>query len=77
MCFCSPGTEWTALWEGLSERYGRGYSSVKYVNCRHEMLAVSAAIGYSNTAGKPAVVLLHANLGPLHGAMAIRAAQWA
>ncbi|MFC1979228.1 thiamine pyrophosphate-binding protein, partial [Chloroflexota bacterium] len=75
--FCSPGTEWTALWEGLSERYGRGENSIKYINCRHEMLAVSAAIGYSKATGKVAAVLLHANLGPLNGAMAIRAAQWA
>jgi len=75
--FCSPGTEWTALWEGLSERYGHGDNSVKYINCRHETLAVSAAIGYSQAARKPASVLLHANLGPLNSAMAIRAAQWA
>ena len=39
--FCSPGTEWVSLWEGLSKRYGQGEQTPKYINCRHESLAVS------------------------------------
>ena len=75
--FCSPGSEWVPVWEGLAKRYSHGESNIKYINCRHEILAVSAATGYSKATGQLTAVLLHANFGPLLGAMAIRAAQWA
>ncbi len=70
--FCSPGTEWTAVWEGLAKRWGEGDNSLKYINCRHEILAVSMAMGYAETTGRLPAVLLHASVGPLHAAMAIR-----
>ncbi len=72
--FCSPGSEWVPVWEGLSRRYGQGEKSPKYINCRHEMLAVSMAIGYAKTSGRLPAVLLHTGVGSLHAAMAIRAA---
>ena len=72
--FCSPGTEWAPVWEGLAKRYSQGDESIKYINCRHESLAVSAAIGYSQATGQLSAVLLHAAVGPLNGALAIRAA---
>ena len=72
--FCSPGTEWVPVWEGLSRRYGQGKKTPKYINCRHEILAVSAAIGYNKATSRLPAVLLHAGVGPLHAAMAIRTA---
>jgi len=72
--FCSPGTEWAPVWEMLLQRYDRGDRSIEYINCRHEILAVSAALGYAKNSQKLGAVLLHANVGPLHGAMAMRAA---
>ncbi|MCJ7604600.1 MAG: thiamine pyrophosphate-binding protein [Dehalococcoidales bacterium] len=70
--FCSPGTEWAPVWEGLARRQEQGNTSLTYINCRHEMLAVSMAQGYAETSGRIPAVLLHAGVGPLHGAMAIR-----
>jgi acetolactate synthase-1/2/3 large subunit len=72
--FCSPGTEWLPVWESLAKRHSQGDDTLKYINCRHEALAVSMAMGYSNATGHLSVVLLHAAVGPLNGAMAIRAA---
>ena len=72
--FCSPGSEWSPLWEGLAKRYSQGEKTLKYINCRHESLAVSIALGYTKATGRLPAVLLHASVGPLQGAMAIRAA---
>ncbi len=72
--FCSPGTEWLPVWESLAKRYGQGDKSLKYINCRHENLAVSMAMGYAQATGRLPAVLLHATVGPLNGALAIRAA---
>jgi acetolactate synthase-1/2/3 large subunit len=68
--FGSPGTEWTPLWEGLLKR-GRK-TGLKYINCRHEILAISAAQGYTEVTGRLPAVLLHSSVGPLMGAMAMR-----
>jgi acetolactate synthase-1/2/3 large subunit len=68
--FCSPGTEWTPVWEGLLKR--RGKTKLKYINCRHEILAITAAEGYAEVTGRLPVVLLHSSVGPLMGAMAMR-----
>jgi acetolactate synthase I/II/III large subunit len=70
--FCSPGTEWTPVWEGLLKRFARGDNSLKYINCRHETLAFSMAQGYTRVTGKMAVVLVHSGVGLLSGAIAIR-----
>lgn len=70
--FCSPGTEWTPVWEGLVRRHDRGDDSLKYINCRHETLAVSTAMGYAKNTGRTPAVLLHAGVGALSGAVAIR-----
>jgi len=72
--FCSPGSEWLSVWESLAKRYNQGEKSLKYINCRHESLAVSMALGYAKVTGRLPAVLLHANVGPLNGALAIRAA---
>jgi thiamine pyrophosphate-dependent acetolactate synthase large subunit-like protein len=70
--FCSPGTEWTPVWEGLLKRHGRGDTGLKYINCRHETLAISMAMGYAETTGRLPAVLLHASVGALSGGMAMR-----
>jgi acetolactate synthase-1/2/3 large subunit len=70
--FCSPGSEWVPLWDGLTKRYEKGDESITYVNCRHEELAVSMAWGYGKATGRLPAVLLHAGVGPLHASMAIR-----
>lgn len=72
--FSSPGSEWSPVWEALVKLHTQGNREPAYFNCRHEMLAVSAAMGYAlKSEGLPAV-LLHTSAGLLHGAMAIRRA---
>ena len=70
--FCSPGTEWTPVWEGLLKRHDKGDTGLKFINCRHEVLAIGAAQGYAETTGRLPAVLLHSSVGPLLGAMAMR-----
>ena len=72
--FCSPGSEHFPIWESLARRYTEGDRTLKYINCRHEVLAVSMALAYAQTTGRLPAVLLHAGVGPLNAAMAIRIA---
>ncbi|HET8562545.1 MAG TPA: thiamine pyrophosphate-binding protein [Candidatus Binatia bacterium] len=72
--FSSPGTEWPPVWEALAESQTRGENGLRYINCRHEALAVAIASGYTKVAGRPQAVLLHATAGPLNAAMHLRAA---
>jgi acetolactate synthase-1/2/3 large subunit len=72
--FCSPGTEWPPVWEALAEAKERGEGRIRYLNCRHEALAVAVASGYTKVTGKLQAVLLHATAGPLNAAMYLRAA---
>ena len=72
--FCSPGTEWPPVWEALAGLKERGVDRPKYINCRHEALAVAMASGYTKVTGRPQAVLLHATAGPLNAAMFLRAA---
>ena len=72
--FCSPGSEHFPIWESLARRYAQGDKTLKYINCRHEVLAVSMAQTYAQTTGRLPAVLLHAGVGPLNAAMAIRIA---
>jgi acetolactate synthase-1/2/3 large subunit len=46
----------------------------RYLQCRHESLAVSLASGYDKATGRAQVVFLPTGLGVLHGAMALRTA---
>ena len=32
--FCSPGTEWTPVWEALLKRYAQGDHTLKYIQKR-------------------------------------------
>ena len=70
----SPGSEWPPVWEALAELAAEGAQKPKYINCRHEAVAVAMAAGYTKVTGRPQVVMLHATAGPLNAAMTIRAA---
>ncbi|MPZ78782.1 MAG: hypothetical protein GEU77_19955, partial [Deltaproteobacteria bacterium] len=72
--FSSPGSEWPPVWEALAEAAGRGTKKPKYINCRHEAVAVAMAAGYTKVTNRPQVVMLHATAGPLNAAMTLRAA---
>jgi acetolactate synthase-1/2/3 large subunit len=70
----SPGSEWPPVWEALAEAATRGAQKPKYINCRHEAVAVAMAAGYTKVTNRPQVVMLHATAGPLNAAMTLRAA---
>jgi len=70
----SPGSEWPPVWEALAEAAARGAKNPKYINCRHEAVAVAMAAGYTKVTNRPQVVMLHATAGPLNAAMTLRAA---
>jgi acetolactate synthase-1/2/3 large subunit len=72
--FSSPGSEWFPVWEALAKRYSQGDRTLKYINCRHEVLAISMAFAYTKVTGRLPAVLLHAGVGTLNCAMAIRIA---
>jgi acetolactate synthase-1/2/3 large subunit len=62
------------VWEALAEAAARGAKNPKYINCRHEAVAVAMAAGYTKVTNRPQVVMLHATAGPLNAAMMLRAA---
>ncbi len=73
--FCSPLSVWAPLWEALARhRESTGTEAPRYINCRHEVLAVGLASGYYKATGRPQIVLLPTGMGVLNGAMAIRGA---
>ena len=72
--FSSPGTEWPPVWEALAEAQQHADHRPRYINCRHEALAVAMASGYTKATGRAQAVLLHATAGPLNAAMLLRAA---
>ncbi|MGA2110439.1 MAG: thiamine pyrophosphate-dependent enzyme, partial [Syntrophorhabdales bacterium] len=72
-----PGSEWAPVWEALARRQAEGSSALRYINCRHEVLAVSMAMGYTECTGRLPAVLLHSGVGVLHGSMALRNAYFA
>lgn len=73
--FSSPGSDWPAIWEALAHRREDGNQLPRFVNCRHEELAVAMAAGYYRASGKLPVVVLHTTVGLLHGCMPIFAAR--
>src|ERR1700733_11609391 len=73
--FCSPIAAWAPLWEALAKRQATtNVETPKYLNCRHETLAVGLAAGYYKATGRAQAVLLPTGLGVLNGAMAVRSA---
>ncbi|HVA23192.1 MAG TPA: thiamine pyrophosphate-binding protein [Chloroflexota bacterium] len=73
--FSSPGSDWPAIWEALARRREEGNPLPRFVNCRHEELAVAMAAGYYRASGKLPAVVLHTGVGVLHGAMPIHTAR--
>jgi acetolactate synthase-1/2/3 large subunit len=73
--FCSPIAAWAPFWEALAKRKSTtNIETPKYLNCRHETLAVGLASGYYKATGRTQTVLLPTGLGVLNGAMALRSA---
>jgi acetolactate synthase I/II/III large subunit len=73
--FASPIAVMAPLWEALAARRERGAPDTpRYLQCRHESLAVAVASGYYKVTGRPQAVFLPTGLGVLHGAMALRTA---
>jgi len=74
--FTSPIAALAPLWEALAKRdaLSPGKGPV-YYNVRHEIVAVSLAIGYFKSTGKMAAVCLPTGLGVLNGSMALRMAR--
>lgn len=72
--FASPGSEQPPIWEALAKRRAEGNEMPQYINCRHELLAVSAAWTYGHLTDSLPVVIVHTSQGLLNGSMAIRGA---
>jgi len=70
--FGSPGSEYIPFWEALA-KFSSFNKFPRYINARHESLALAMARGYTMATGIPQVVLLHVSFGLLHGAMEIKA----
>ena len=74
--FTSPIAALAPLWEAFAKRHRDCPKSLPhYINCRHELLAVSLAIGYYKSTGKLPAVCLPTGLGVLNGSMALRTAK--
>jgi thiamine pyrophosphate-dependent acetolactate synthase large subunit-like protein len=72
--FSSPGSEWPAVWDALARPPQPGERALRYLNTRHESLAVAMAAGYHKATGELPAVFLHSSVGPLQGAMPLQMA---
>ncbi|TFY68959.1 hypothetical protein EVJ58_g703 [Rhodofomes roseus] len=62
--FVNWGSDHSALLEDLErQRVEDGKSLLEIVTCPNEMVALCAAHGYAQVAGKPAVVIVHVDVG--------------
>ena len=71
----SPGSEWPPLWEALARQKRDGATGPIYIDCGHEILAVTMASAYTHITGRMQAVLLHAGAGLMQGTMAVNAAR--
>jgi acetolactate synthase-1/2/3 large subunit len=71
----SPGSEWPSFWEAMARQKRDGVSGPIYLDCGHEILAVTMASAYTKITGRMQAVLLHAGAGLLQGSMAVGAAR--
>jgi acetolactate synthase-1/2/3 large subunit len=67
----SPGSEWSPVWEAMSRQTESNAPGPRFLDCWHETLAVDMALGYTAVTGRMQVVLLHAGVGLMHGAMGL------
>ncbi|MDB5795439.1 MAG: thiamine pyrophosphate protein binding domain protein [Noviherbaspirillum sp.] len=65
----NPGSSFRGLHDSLVNYNGN--QNPQMVLCLHEEHAVSIAHGYAKVTGKPLAVVLHSNVGLMHGSMAI------
>jgi acetolactate synthase-1/2/3 large subunit len=73
--FSSPGSEWPPLWDALARTEAEG-TSPRFINSRHESVALGVATGYHRQTGRLPLVLLHTGVGTAHTAMELRAARY-
>jgi acetolactate synthase-1/2/3 large subunit len=71
---CSPGSEWSPIWEALARADQTKTPSPGYIDCWHETLAVGIALGYTRATGRMQAVLLHAGVGLMQGSMGMHSA---
>lgn len=71
---CSPGSEWSPIWEALARADQTKTKSPGYIDCWHETLAVGIALGYTRATGKMQAVLLHSGVGLMQGSMGMHSA---
>ena len=70
--FCSPIGACGPIWESLARRQAAAEEGLpKYVNCRHELLAVGLAAGFFKATGRPQVCLLPTGLGVLNASIGL------
>ena len=65
----NPGSSFRGLHDSLVNHLGN--RDPQMLLCLHEEHAVSIAHGWAKVTGEPMAVILHANVGLMHGAMAI------
>lgn len=71
---CSPGSEWSPIWEALARADRSKTDGPGYIDCWHETLAVGIALGYTRATGKMQAVLLHSGVGLMQGCMGMHSA---
>ncbi|MDN5925862.1 MAG: thiamine pyrophosphate-dependent enzyme [Hyphomicrobiales bacterium] len=65
----NPGSSFRGLHDSLVNRLGN--ADPQMLLCLHEENAVAIAHGYAKVSGEPLAVILHSNVGLMHGSMAI------
>ncbi len=65
----NPGASFRGLHDSIVNRIGN--RDPQMILCLHEETAVAVAHGYAKVAGEPMAVILHSNVGLMHGSMAI------
>lgn len=71
---CSPGSEWSPIWEALARADQTKTASPGYIDCWHETLAIGIALGYTRATGRLQAVLLHSGVGLMQGSMGMHSA---
>jgi acetolactate synthase-1/2/3 large subunit len=64
--FSNLGSDHPGLIEALAQRHREGKPAPKVIICPHEMVALSAAQGYTQATGKPQAVFVHVDSGTLN-----------
>jgi acetolactate synthase-1/2/3 large subunit len=72
---CSPGSEWSPIWEALARADQTKTPSPGYIDCWHETLAIGIALGYTRATGRLQAVLLHSGVGLMQGSMGMHSAR--